>query len=237
MSETIFSGTPENSARAAAAALKGGMAPSDVGEAISLAANQLVLRDVGRTKPNPNPDKEIGSIHGDSIGVHASDAANAWRKMAGAGGDRHAVACLVLGAYQATRDRIQRGGDFLDWEPRPREEELAEVKGNDPGSLLAELDGVIREEDQDLACAVTRKYADAGGEVRPFLDLMLRYAVSEDGALHAEKYYLTTTTDFEDTRPAFRWNHLVGLARETASAYGLEAAGYGEACELLGIEA
>jgi len=237
MSETIFSGTPEDSARAVASSLKEGISPKSIGEAISLAANQLVLRDVGRVQKNQNPDKEIGSIHGDSIGVHASDSANAWRKMAEVSNQQNAIACLILGAYQVTRDRIERGGNFLEWKPRPVEEQLAKVKGSDQKSLLAELDGVIREENQDQACAVTRKYGDLGLSERPLLDVLLKYAISEDGALHGEKYYLTTTTDFADTRPAFRWNHLVGLARITASEYGLKADGYRESCGLLGVKA
>lgn len=237
MVETMFSGTPEDSARAAAAALKEGVAPEAVGEAISLVANQLVLRDVGRTRSNKNPDKEIGSIHGDSIGVHASDSANAWRNMAKVSSQPNTIACLVLGAWQATHDRISRGGKFLEWKPRPAGEDLAEVTSKDPEKLLSELDGVIREENQDKACAVTRRYADCGHPERPLLDVLLKHAISEDGALHGEKYYLTTTSDFADTRPALRWNHLVGLARVTASEYGLKAAGYGQACELLEVDA
>ena len=34
-----------------------------------------------------------------------------------------------------------------------------------------------------------------------------RYAISEDGALHAEKYYRTVTEEFAAARPAFRWRH------------------------------
>ena len=48
-------------------------------------------------------------------------------------------------------------------------------------------------------------------------DLLLKYAVSEDGALHAEKYYRTAREEFAATRPAFRWRQLVALARVTAS--------------------
>ena len=54
------------------------MDPVAIGEAISLAANQLVLRDNGRAQAE-GPNKPAGSIHGDSIGVHATDSANAWR--------------------------------------------------------------------------------------------------------------------------------------------------------------
>ncbi|PYJ98625.1 MAG: hypothetical protein DME23_11525, partial [Verrucomicrobia bacterium] len=82
LSQTIFKSTPEQAAEAAAAALAEGMLPSDIGEAITLAANQLVLRDMGRTPRDEVPGKPLGSVHGDSIGVHACDSANAWRNMA-----------------------------------------------------------------------------------------------------------------------------------------------------------
>ena len=45
-------------------------------------------------------------------------------------------------------------------------------------------------------------------------DLLLRYATSEDGALHAEKYYRTVTEEFAAMRPAFQWGQLVALARD-----------------------
>jgi hypothetical protein len=41
---------------------------------------------------------------------------------------------------------------------------------------------------------------------------LLKYAVSEDGALHAEKYYRTASEEFAAGRPAFRWRQLVALA-------------------------
>jgi hypothetical protein len=74
---------------------------------------------------------------------------------------------------------------------------------------------------------------------------MLKFTVSEDGRLHGEKFYHTAREEFRATRPAFRWRHLVALARVSASAYsynredkpGFRAAGYEEACRLLGVEA
>jgi hypothetical protein len=65
--------------------------------------------------------------------------------------------------------------------------------------------------------------------------LLLRYAVSEDGALHAEKYYNTVREEFTSTRPAFRWRQLVALARVTASECGRPAPGVAEARRLLHI--
>ncbi len=81
LSVTIFRATPERAADAAAAALAEGFDPSAVGEAIALATNQLMLRDNGRASAEA-PNKPAGSIHGDSIGVHACDSANAWRNLA-----------------------------------------------------------------------------------------------------------------------------------------------------------
>ena len=81
LSRTIFAGTPDQAAGAVAAALADGIAPAAIGEAVSLAANQLVLRDIGRTARDEVAGKPMGSVHGDSIGVHACDSANAWRNM------------------------------------------------------------------------------------------------------------------------------------------------------------
>ncbi len=64
---------------------------------------------------------------------------------------------------------------------------------------------------------------------------MLRYACSEDGALHAEKYYRTASEEFVATRPAFRWRQLMALARVTASEYGHRSQGYEEAKKLLKV--
>jgi hypothetical protein len=72
-----------------------------------------------------------------------------------------------------------------------------------------------------------------GQPARPVFDLLLKYAISEDGALHAEKYYRTVSEEFANTRPAFRWRHLAALARVTASEYGFPAPGHAQARELL----
>ena len=237
MSKTLFEATPTQAAEAAAAALKENMSPDSIGEAISLAANQLVLRDAGRTEKMVRPGKPVGSTHGDSIGVHAQDSANAWRHIAKVSNHRNSMACLILGAYQVARDRSNRGGNFLDWKPRPHDDELAAIKARDAVALLQQLGGAIREKDQDRACAVTHRYGSLGHDPRPVFDLLLRYATSEDGALHAEKYYITASGDFADTRPALRWRHLTSLARVTASEYGQPAPGYTQACKLLGVEA
>jgi hypothetical protein len=234
MSQTLFRSTPAQAAEAAATALAEGMAPTAVAEAICLAANQLVLRDNGRVR-DEGPNKPAGSIHGDSIGVHACDSANAWRNLARVANPRNRVVCLLLGAWQVAHDRISRGGDFLTWEPYPRADAREQVRNVEPDRLLGALEEAIRGRDQVRAAAVVARYGETGRAVRSLWDLLLRYAISEDGALHAEKFYRTATEEFAASRAAFRWRQLIALARVTASAHGYAAPGHQEACRLLGV--
>lgn len=234
LSQTIFRGTAKQAAEAAAAALAEGMEPAAISEAISLAANQLILRDVGRTRVE-GPDKPIGSIHGDSIGVHACDSANAWRNLARVGNSRNKVVCLILGAWQVARDRSQRGGDFLNWLPYPREDARQATQNVGRDAILGALDEAVRGKDQVRAAALVQRSFELNLPDRPLWDLFLRYAISEEGALHAEKFYRTATEEFASLRPAFRNRQLIALARITASACGRTAPGHDEACRLLGV--
>ncbi len=233
MVQTLFTSTPEQAAAAVAASLGEGIAGDTVAEAVSLAANQLILRDSGRTPEQVQPGKPPGSVHGDSIGLHACDSANAWRNIARTASPRNAVASLILAGFQVALDRVQRGGKFAEWKPRPHPEHIEKVTAKDPAALLAELDGAIRAKDQELACAAAQRSIELGHPTRPVFDLLLKYSTSEDGALHAEKYYRTATDEFANTRPAFRGRHVVALARVAASQYGTPAPGYVEACKLL----
>jgi hypothetical protein len=233
MSETIFKATPADAAAAAAAALGEGMSPAALGEAITLAANQLVLRDMGRPPSAEAPGKPVGSVHGDSIGVHACDSANAWRNLARVSNARNGFASLILGAYQVALDRTGRGGDFLSWQPLPLAGQLSQVTARDETALLRETDEAIRANLQARATALVGRYGQLGFAARPMFDLLLRYAVSEDGALHAEKFYRTVAEEFVASRAAFRWRHVVALARVTASEFGRPAAGVAEARALL----
>lgn len=233
LSTAIFTSSAAGAAEAVAAALAEGIGRDAVGEAISLAANQLILRDHGRMGATIQPNKPAESVHGDSIGVHACDSANAWRNIVRACNPRNAAASLILGAYQVALDRVNRGGDFLHWEPWPRGDHREAVRQVAPDHLLEEADTAIRANDQGRACALVHRCGELGLPHRPVFDLLLRYAVSEDGALHAEKYYRTVVEEFAATRPSFRWRQLVGLARVTASEYGRPAPGGAEARELL----
>lgn len=235
MCQTIFKSTPVDAAHAVAAALAEGFSPDTLGEAITLAANQLVLRDQGRRPREESPGKPVGSVHGDSIGVHASDSANAWRNMARAASPRNAFASVILGAYQMALDRTARGGDFLNWDPLPVAWQRDQIKATDAETLLREAEEAIRGNLQARASAIIHRYGELNHAPRPVFDLLLRYAISEDGALHAEKFYRTVSEEFASTREAFRWRHLMALARVTASEYGRPAAGIAEARGLLKV--
>jgi hypothetical protein len=230
LAQIIYGTDRRRAADAVAAALAEGMSPEDVGEAMSLAANRLVLCDPGRRKDQVQPGKPEGSIHGASVGVHASDSANAWRNIARVSDARNTFASLIVGAYHTAG---QSGN--LNKEPQPSPEQLEKIKGKDTDALLADAEAAIKERDQARAAALVHRYGELGHPARAAFDLLLKYAVSEDGALHAEKYYRTVTEEFAATRPAFRWRQLVALARVTASEYGFPAAGYTEACRLLKV--
>jgi len=228
LAKVIYGEGRTRAADAVAAALAEGFSPESVGEAMSLAANQLVLRDPGRRQADGF--KQVGSVHGDSPGVHASDAANAWRNIARVSNQRNAVASLIVGAYHTGG---QNGGQLPD--PYPQAAQLEKLRSTDPAALLKETEAAVKARDQALACALVAKYGELGGQARPVFDLLLKYAVSEDGALHAEKYYRTVTEEFNSSRPAFRWRQLAALARVTASEYGKPAPGMEEAKRLLGV--
>jgi len=229
----VFASTAAQAADAVAAALAEGFSPDAIGEALSLAANQLLLRDDGRPKAWVSPNKPDGSVHGDSVGVHSCDTIHAWRNLAAIGDRRTHVTSLILAGYQVARDRAGRG-EFTKWEPYPRPEHRDAVKGVAAESLLKELDDAIRDKNQIRAAALTARVGSEKPDAAKDVFALFRgYAISEDGALHAEKYFATASDEFGRARAAFKWRQLVALARVTASAYGYAAPGYKEACEVL----
>jgi hypothetical protein len=230
LADAILSGTRDQAAEAAAAALAEGIDPHAVGEAISLAANALLLHDPGRREQDVQPGKPAGCVHGDSVGVHASDSANAWRNIARVGNERTRVASLIVGAYH-TAGQVDR----VTKEPYPYAKLLSEFATTPPDGLLGATEEAIRGNDQARACAAVHRYGELKLPAEPMFALLVKYAVSEDGALHAEKFYRTAVEEYATTRPAFRWRQLVALARVTASEFGYAAPGYEESCDLLGV--
>lgn len=235
LAQTIFKSKPEHAAGAVAEALADGMAPDAIGEALTLASCELLLRDEGRPKGQTSPGKPIGSVHGDSIGVHAMDSANAWRNLARVGTDRNVAACLILGAFQVALDRVNRGGDFMKWVAYPRPEHLEKVEKIEKKELLGGLHEAIKGQDQARAAALVSHSRANGISDKELFGVLLGYAISEDGALHAEKFYRTTSDEYATSREKFRGRYLVALARVTASAYGQAAPGHKEACKLLKV--
>ena len=228
---TLLASTPAQAADIVGAALAEGFGLSAIGEALSLAATQQVLRDPGRTTAYPG--KPIGSVHGDSYGVHASDSMNAWRNIAAVSTHQNALSGLIVAGYHL---QAPTGRDWKNLPAYPFAEATAQVTTTDPSALLRELDGAIRENHQGHAAAIVAHYGALGQPESRLFPLLLNYAISEDGTLHAEKYYKTATEEFRRTRKAHRWDHLVALARVTASEYGKRADGYEQACGLLQLK-
>jgi hypothetical protein len=228
MSRQIYSADRDAAADLAAAALADGIDPEALGEAIALAACRLVLHDRGRTKGQVSDGKPEGSVHGDSVGVHASDAANAWRNIARVSDKRNQIASLIVAAYHTAG---QSGG--LNRDPYPTSAHLEKVTAKDAKALLKLADEAIRAKDQAAACATIHRYGEHKHDAEAAFALLLGYATSEDGSLHAEKYFRTVRQEFASSRQAFRWRHLAALARVTASEYGRTAGGYKQARELL----
>ncbi len=244
LSNTILGSTADDAAGAVAAALAEGFRRDDVSEAIALAANQLVLRQV----ENWEGERGLGRrSHGASPGVHSSDAVNAWRNIARVSDNRSAAAALILAAHYVSNSHYPAGhprGQGHNDTPFPNEEQVARIEAADADSLLTQLDGAIRENDQLRACALADRYGSLGHNHRALRDLLLEFSISEDGRLHGEKYYRTVCEEYATARPAFRGRHFAALARVTASAFGYgpndqkigRAPAYEEACRALKVE-
>ena len=227
---TIFSGTRADAAAAAAAALAEGYSAETIGEALSVAATLLLLHDPGRPSAG-SFQRQKGSVHGASVGVHASDAVNAWRSIARVSNPRNTVASLIVGAYHTAGQGRRVGREYFPFLSRVEEAD----REMDPEVLLDALDDAIRGSDQARASAIVHTYGTRGLPSDPVFERLRSYAVSEDGALHAEKYFRTVQSEFTGTRPSFRWKHLVALARVTASEFGAPAPGREQARELLAL--
>lgn len=230
LAKTVYQDKQQQAAEAVAAALADGVDPDAISEAISLAGTMLVLGDPGRKKEWASPNKPEGSVHGDSVGVHASDAANGWRHIAKVASPRNTFASLIAAAYHTAGQ--------TNWQlpkPYPLTEDVERVESKDAEKLLGALDEALRGKDQKRAAAVTSRYGELGHDARAMFAKLRQYNVSEDGALHAEKYYQTVSEEYGRSREKFRWLHVVALARVTASAGGQPAPGVAEARRLLGL--
>lgn len=227
LARNIYNGPPAQSADAVAAAFADGIDLEVVGEAISLASNMLALRQ--------GPDR--WRTHGDSAGVHSSDATNAFRNMARLTDSKHGVSGMIVAAYHSASHNPFPG------EAYPLEDHRKAIKATDAAGLLAETEDAVKANDQGRAAAAIGLYGEKGFPVEGVFQTLIKYTISEDGRLHGEKYFHTVGEEYLTTRPAFRWRQIVALARVTASSYGYDrqdkagfhAPGYEEACQLLGV--
>lgn len=227
LSHVVFSGARDQAARAVASALADGMSVESVGEALSLAANHLLLFDPGRNEQQSSIDKPKGSVHGASVGVHACDSANAWRNIARVSDPRNQFASLIVGAYHTAGQSGPTDAKELPYAS------IADAFNAPNESLLQSLNDAVRSQDQLTSSALAYRYLKTNQDPAPLFQTLLQFAVSEEGALHAEKFYRTVMEEFETTRPSIRWRHLVALARVSASEFGFPAAGLTEAKALL----
>jgi hypothetical protein len=224
LGKKVFSCARKGAAEAAAEALADGYDPEDVGRALALAATALLLQDAGLKEAQPG--KPVGSVHGASTGLHASDAVNAWRHIARIGSARNAFASLIAGAYHTAGQSANVGSEPWDHDGEPCTKE-------DPQALRGEIEARIRARDQKGACQAARRYVALGHPPEALFALLLEFALSEDGALHAEKYFRTAQEEHASARAEHRGRFLVALTRVTASEFGFPAPGCDEARKLL----
>ena len=142
LSQTIFSSTGDQAAEAAADALSQGFPPSAVGEAISLAANQLILRDHGRT-PRRVAESRWAASTATALAFTPATARTPGATSPESAATGIPSAFNPLGARRVAIDRTQQGGDFLHWDPLPVKWQLDRIRSNDPAELLQETEEAI----------------------------------------------------------------------------------------------
>ena len=216
----VFS-SREDGAAAMAEALASGASTHDVTEALCLASTRLLLHDPGRAKGSAGKPK--GSVHGASVGVHASDSALAWRGIAESLEGESRAAALLAGAFHTAGQ-----GGAVGREVYPYAAELDSVAKIEAAGLAGALAEAARGGDQRRAGAVAHRMAELGQDEALF-DALRMVNVNQDGALHAEKYQHTARVVHGFARPAFRREHLVAYARVVASQACAEAPEVAEA--------
>jgi hypothetical protein len=137
--------------------------------AAACGGTMLVLGDPGRPKAWSSPAKPEGSVHGDSVGMHVSDAANGWRHIARVASARNTFASLIAAAYHTVG---QAGGQMK--KPYPLVEDVEKVESKDAAKLIAALDEALRGKDQRRAkfrwphvIALARVTASAAAQPAP----------------------------------------------------------------------
>ncbi len=208
LAAVVFESERAQAADAVARGLAQGFDAADVCRALALCTARIVQQDPGRGSDSPG--LPVGSVHGANYGVHSSDAANAWRHIAGVGSARHAHATLIAAAYHTA----VQPGNLL---PEAFDAQLEPPTEADAGRLLARIEGSLREGDAAAAGAHARRYTDLGHAPQALLDLAFAAMLEQDGALHAEKYLRTVQEEHALARPRHGGAQLVALIRVAAS--------------------
>ena len=105
--------------------------------------------------------------------------------------NRNAIVGMLVSAWHT--------GRYFPWETSayPLEEHFEKIKTDQASSLLGICEEAIRDNDQPTAAAAVHRYCAKGYQSRPVFELMLKYAISEDGRLHSEKYYRTIREEYD----------------------------------------
>jgi len=86
--------------------------------------------------------------------------------------------------------------------------------------IAAAIGETLRDRDQKTSCALAERHGEFGRDPDALIAVLIKPAITHDGALHHEKYFHTATQGFARSRPGWRWDHLVALTRVMASGYG-----------------
>ena len=185
----------------------------------------------GPDRKNARRGKPVGSVHGDSPGVHGCDAANAWRHIVRVSNHRNQMASLIVGAYHTAVKVADKPAILIPmpsiWKrsaaltARPCSSRPKTRSGTTTSS--PRRPPILRYGELNF---------DGGARVRldaPLCDQRRRLAACGEILPHGRR-------GIPNDPQVFRGRHLVALARVTASEYGRIAPGYLQARELLGLE-
>lgn len=228
LAEICVTSSRHDATAAMGAFLGAGNDPRAAAEALRLASTRLLLRDPGRSKAHSGPGKPPGSVHGASIGVHASDSALAWSEIAASVDGAATASTLLAGAFHTAGQSGYVGRESYGYAAHL--EEAAKVEA---GKLVGALREAATGGDQPRAGAIAQRMSELG-QAEALFDALRMVAVSQDGALHAEKYQHTSRVAHAASREAFRPEHLVAYARVVASQACLQSPEVAEVRELIG---
>ena len=88
---------------------------------------------------------------------------------------------MIVGAFHTAGQ-----SNWVTKDPYPFADLPDKTDATDVGTLLGQAEEAIKGNDQARACAVVHRYGEVKLPPRPVFDLLVKYAVSEDAALHAE---------------------------------------------------